>query len=301
MQFYAVVVPYLIREYQRKNRVATPMIRYLKETDDDIEANLTGRTAIITGGSRGLGVEIVKTFLRKGAHVITTSSSRKPDEIARRYAKITEGLPPTQWKLEIWYVDLMSLKSVQAFADRFKRRNDTSLTYFIANAGLMFPPYRRSENGFESQFSINYLGHTLLAFHLLPHLYETAKRTDIQSRMVLVSSCLHHIPTRIRYNDLQAEQVYSPEYSYGLSKVSIIMFSKKLTRLLRTKNDWNRHVKVFTVHPGLVDTDLLNTIDIMKAHPLLANQIALRVSHTFVFRIFSLMLIIILTASQRRS
>lgn len=276
------------------------MIRYLKETDGDIEANLTGRTAIITGGSRGLGVEVVRTFLRKGAHVITTSSSRKPEEVAKRYAKITEGLPPTQWELEIWYVDLMSLKSVQAFADRFKRRNDTSLTYFIANAGQMFPPYRRSENGFESQFSINYLGHAFLAYNLLPNLYATAKKTGVQSRMVLVSSCLHHIPTRIRYNDLQAQQVYSPEYSYGVSKVSIIMFSKKLTRVLRSKDDWGQHVKVFTVHPGLVDTDLLNTIDIMKQYPLLANQIALRVRYHSILKIFLIIIIFPTHRAQRR-
>lgn len=55
------------------------------------------------------------------------------------------------------------------------------------------------------------------------------------------------------------------------------MFIYKLSRTLKLKGDWGRHVKVFTLHPGLVDTDLLNTIEIMKQYPALANQITLRV------------------------
>lgn len=56
------------------------------------------------------------------------------------------------------------------------------------------------------------------------------------------------------------------------------MFTYKLSRVLKTKSDWGRHVKVFSVHPGLVDTDLLNTIEIMRQYPALADRITLRVS-----------------------
>lgn len=221
---------------------------------------------------------MVRTFLRKGAHVITTSSSGTPEVIESRYKKITEGIPKGNWRLEIWKLDLMSMNSVMKFIERFNRQNSTRLNYFIGNAGVMFPPFKLSEDGFESQFSINYLGHVLLSYYLLPHLYSTAKEINEQSRLVLTSSCLHHIPTRIRFNDLQSLQVYSPHYAYGISKLAVLMFVYTLNRELNLKRDWNRYVKTFAIHPGLVDTDLLNTIDIMKRYPLLANQLTFRVS-----------------------
>lgn len=276
LQFYAVVVPYLLREYQRKTSPQQYGIRILKEDDPDIRSNLEGKVAIITGGSRGLGVEVVRTFLRKGAHVITTASTRDPKVIEGRWRNITRGLTPGNWRLDIWHLDLMSMNSVMRFLNRFRRQNDTRLNYFIGNAGVMFPPFRLSEDGFESQMSINYLGHVLMSYHLLPYLYRTAKEQRDQSRLILVSSCLHHIPTRIRYNDLQSLQVYSPHYAYGLSKVAVLMFIYSLNRTLDIKNDWGRYVKVFSVHPGLVDTDLLNTIDIMKQYPQMANQLTFR-------------------------
>lgn len=275
-QFYAVVMPYLIKEYQRKN-VPNSGIRILNEYDSDILPSLEGKVAIITGGSRGLGVEVVRAFLRKGARVITTASSKDPKVAESRIGKITQGIPKGKGKLEIWHLDLMSMNSVMAFVDKFKRQNNTQLNYLIGNAGVMFPKFKLSEDGFESQFSINYLGHVLLSYHLLPHLYQTARQTGDQSRLVLVSSCLHHIPAKIRFNDLQSLQVYSPHYAYGLSKLSIMMFIYKLSRTLKMKSDWGRYVKVFTLHPGLVDTDLLSTIEIMQQYPALANQVTLRV------------------------
>ncbi|OTF81940.1 Short-chain dehydrogenase-like protein, partial [Euroglyphus maynei] len=276
LQFYAVVLPYLLRERQRKVAPYQNNIRILSENDPDIRGNLEDKVAIITGGSRGLGVEVVRSFLRKGAHVITTASSKDPRKIESRYKSITEGIPNGKWSLDIWHLDLMSMNSVIRFLDRFKNQNDTRLNYFIGNAGVMFPPFKLSEDGFESQFSINYLGHVLMSYHLLPYLYRTAKNQRDQSRLVLVSSCLHHIPTRIRFNDLQSLQVYSPHYAYGLSKLSILMFIYSLNRTLSLKHDWYERVKVFSVHPGLVDTDLLNTIDIMKQYPLVANQLTFR-------------------------
>ncbi|KAI7698008.1 Dehydrogenase/reductase SDR family member on chromosome X, partial [Sarcoptes scabiei] len=276
IQFYAVVVPYLIREYQRKNSPASAGIRILSENDPDIANNLFGKVAIITGGSRGLGVEVVRTFLRKGAAVITTTSSKDPGTIESRYKKIVRNLPANRCNLEIWPLDLMSMDSVMEFVNRFKNRNDTRLNYFIGNAGTMFPPYKLSVDGFESQFSINYLGHVLMSFHLMPYLYRTAKSSDTESRLVLTSSCLHHIPSKIRWNDLQSRQVYSPHYAYGVSKVSILMFIYTLNRLLKTKQDWYYHVKLFTLHPGLVDTELLKTIDIMTQFPAISNRLTFR-------------------------
>lgn len=246
---------------------------------------------------------MVRTFLRKGAHVITTASSKDAQVREARIAKIVEGISPGKWKLEIWHLDLMSMNSVVDFVNKFKSRNSTQLNYFLGNAGVMFPKFKLSEDGFESQFSINYAGHLLLSLNLLPYLHQTARQSGEQSRLVLTTSCLHHIPTHIRFNDLQSLAVYSPHYAYGVSKVSILMFIYKLrfdqclhyfyyssityqpfpfartfsSRTLKMKSDWGRYVKVFAVHPGLVDTDLLNTIEIMQQYPEVANRITFRV------------------------
>lgn len=96
-------------------------------------------------------------------------------------------------------LDVGHMKSVNEFAQKVKSRFD-KVDLLINNAGIMFAPYKLSDEGFESHFATNYLGHFLLQHLLLP-LLKAAGKENKRSRIVNISSCAHLLG-RINYNDI---------------------------------------------------------------------------------------------------
>jgi NAD(P)-dependent dehydrogenase (short-subunit alcohol dehydrogenase family) len=275
LSIYAVITPFLIKEVSRKYNSSSGM-RKLDENDVDLPESLEGKVCVITGGSRGIGAEVVKTLLKKGCHVITGSSAKNQTEIEKRYRAIIEEVSEVKGKLEIWNLDLMSMSSVIQFVERFKNSN-LSLNYLIANAGIMLQDYKETKDGFESHYQINYLSHCLLIFHLLPNLVETARQANSsESRIVLVSSCAH-FAANIRFHDLQLKYLYSRYFAYSQSKLAQVMFTYKLSRWLNSKSDWGQLVKVHALHPGMCNTDLFDVIEFVRDYPQLAEMSTFRV------------------------
>jgi NAD(P)-dependent dehydrogenase (short-subunit alcohol dehydrogenase family) len=262
VQNYSLMVPYVMKEMDRKYNPLTSM-RKLNENDDDLPKSLTGKVCIITGGTRGIGAEVVKAFLRKDCHVITGSSAKSNEEIDKRYKELMEDIPEGKGKLEIWNLDLKSMSSVMKFVEKFKS-SKLGLNYLIANAGIMLVNQNLTEDGFESHFEVNYLSHCLLVYHLLPNLVESGRQfNSSESRIVMVSSAAH-LAASLRFDDLQLQKLYSPYFAYGQSKLALIMFTYKLSRWLDQKSDWGRMVKVHTLHPGVCKTDIISHIGVYK-------------------------------------
>lgn len=69
-------------------------------------------------------------------------------------------------------------------------------------AGIMFGSYEETEDGFESQFSVNYLGHFLLTHLLLPAMKEASSKFNINPRIVNVTSVAHEVSPKINFNDV---------------------------------------------------------------------------------------------------
>lgn len=69
-------------------------------------------------------------------------------------------------------------------------------------AGIMFVPYEITEDNFESQFAVNYLGHFLLTQLLLPKLEEASKFFETNPRVVNVTSCAHEVAQEINFDDI---------------------------------------------------------------------------------------------------
>ena len=112
----------------------------------------------------------------------------------------------------------------------------------------MFGGRKLTEDGFESQLSTNYLGHFLLTHLLLPHLDSS------QGRVVNVSSCASYLGSWLDYTDWTSlAKFYSPEQAYGNSKAAQILFTRQLTKLLEQTNS---NVRCYSIHPGIVFTDL---------------------------------------------
>ena len=150
-----------------------------QSTTNDVlgEIDLAGRTALVTGGYSGLGLETTRALAHAGAQVIVP---------ARRRAAAQEtlnDLPNT----EVHELDLAQLESVRAFSARFLGAGRT-LDIVIANAGIMACPETRVGPGWEAQFAVNHLGH----YALVNLLWPAHRRRRRTRRRRLIRSSSHH-------------------------------------------------------------------------------------------------------------
>ncbi|XP_074515758.1 polyprenol dehydrogenase isoform X1 [Sebastes fasciatus] len=205
-----------------------------------------GKVAIVTGGGRGIGYEVVRHMARLGAHVII--GGRDEQEGLEAVRRICEEYKEA--KVEFTKLDLASLQSVRQFVRSFKER-DLPLNILVNNAGVMLVPEGRTEDGFEQHFGVNYLGHFLLTWLLLDTLKESGKCGHF-SRLVNVSSSAHRIG-EIRLNDLNSCQSYSAHAAYCHSKLAQLLFSSHLHQELQRGGF---PLSSCAVDPGMVDTSL---------------------------------------------
>jgi len=203
-----------------------------------------GRLVVITGATNGLGYETALALAGAGAEVVLTGRNAAKGEAA--LAKIRVAHP----RATIRYadLDLASLASVKAFADRFSGEHG-ALDLLVNNAGVMTPPARHATaDGFELQFGTNYLGHFALTARLLPLL-----RQGRQTRVVNVSSGAHRLRAAIHFDDLQWQRRYKPWQAYAQSKLAMLMFAFELQRRSDTLG-WG--LMSNAAHPGYARTGL---------------------------------------------
>ena len=206
-------------------------------THDVIEGiELTGKTAIVTGGYAGIGLETVKTFAAAGAKVIV------PARDTQKAAANLKGIR----NVTIEKMDLMNPESITWFAEKFLASNNT-LDILVNNAGIMWVPLLRDMRGYESQLSTNHLGHFQLTAKLWP-----ALKNAQGARVVTVSSYGHHMAP-FHFDDPNfLHREYETLQGYGQSKTANNLFTTELDHR-------GKHVGVraFSVHPGAVNgTDL---------------------------------------------
>jgi len=198
--------------------------------------------AIVTGANAGLGFETAKALAAKNFKVIMACRDMEKAKDARQ--RILNRHEKA--KLEIQELDLASLESIRAFSSKFKY---DKLDLLINNAGVMMPPFQKTEDGFELQLGVNYLGHFLLTGLFLEKLNYAAG-----SRIVTLSSIAHR-NAQIDFEDLQSERSYSKYKAYGQSKLACLLFSLELERRLKAYS--YNHVSSFAAHPGISTTELM--------------------------------------------
>ncbi|MEU9793646.1 SDR family NAD(P)-dependent oxidoreductase [Streptomyces sparsogenes] len=204
-------------------------------TADDVLGgiDLTGRTALVTGGYSGLGLETTRALARAGARVVVPA--RRPDTARAALSGVTGT--------EVWELELADPESVRAFADRFL---DTgrALHILIAGAGVMACPQTRVGPGWEAHFGINHLGHFALVNRLRPALAPGG------ARVVSVASSGHFL-SDIRWDDLHFRAGYDRWLAYAQSKTANALFARHLDTL-----GADRGVHAFALHPGSILTPL---------------------------------------------
>jgi NAD(P)-dependent dehydrogenase (short-subunit alcohol dehydrogenase family) len=206
-----------------------------ESTTDEVLAgvDLTGRRALVTGVSAGLGVETARALAAHGAQVV--GAARDLDKARRATAGI-EGL-------ELIELDLASLASVRAASAALVEAG-RPFDLVIANAGVMACPQGQTVDGFETQFGTNHLGHFLLVNRIAALLGEG-------SRVVSLASSGHRFAD-VDLDDPNFERTpYDPMVAYGRSKTANILFAVEFDRRHRA-----RGVRAAAVHPGGIQTEL---------------------------------------------
>lgn len=201
-------------------------------TNDVISGiNLTGKTAIVTGGYSGLGKETVRTLRLAGAEVIVPTRDYERAEAA---LKDIDGI-----KIEL--MDLLDPSSIDAFADKFLA-SDRPLHILVNCAAIMACPLYRDSRGYEFQLATNHLWHFQLTTRLLP-----ALRKANGSRVVSVSSWGHHFSPFVFDDPNFENRDYTPWEGYGQSKTANVLFTVELDK--RFKKDG---IRAFSLHPGSI-------------------------------------------------
>jgi NAD(P)-dependent dehydrogenase (short-subunit alcohol dehydrogenase family) len=204
--------------------------------------DLSGKLAVVTGATGGLGLETALGLAGAGAEVIL--AGRDNTKGRRAEALIRERHRTAKVRFEL--IDLASLKSVLEFARRMLVA-DVPIDILVNNAGVMAMRNREStDDGFERQFGTNYLSHFALTARLLP-LLKAAK-----ARVVQLSSVAHRTG-KIALDDLNHAQAYKPFAVYRQSKLAMLMFAAELDRRSQSKG-WG--LTSVASHPGLARTDL---------------------------------------------
>lgn len=151
-------------------------------------------------------------------------------------------------------LDLASFKSIEAFV-KDVYETEERLDILINNAGVLANSYRKTEDGFELHFGINFLGHFLLTNLLLDLLKKSSP-----SRIIHVSSIGHRYGN-IHWDDLNMERCFNGVDAYSQSKLMNILFSLELSKRLEGTG-----VTSNSLHPGAVNTDIFRESDGCCSH-----------------------------------
>lgn len=211
-------------------------------TADDVP-DCTGKRVVVTGANSGLGFEATRLLAREGARVVMACRRVEAGETARE--EIREGIheEAPDASLVVRELDLADLDSVRSFAADVSSEFDR-VDVLCNNAGVMAIPRCETEDGFETQFGVNHLGH----FALTGLLFD-ALRAAPEPRVVTHSSGVH-ARGRIDFEDLHGEADYDPWDAYAQSKLANLLFAYELDRR------YGDSVTSVGCHPGWAATNL---------------------------------------------
>jgi NAD(P)-dependent dehydrogenase (short-subunit alcohol dehydrogenase family) len=205
--------------------------------------DLSGRRAVVTGASSGIGVETARALASTGAEVTLAVRDVAAGERTAKDIAASTG----STAVRVAELDLTDPASVAAFTSGW----DGPLHVLVANAGVMANPEQYTERGWEWQFATNHIGHFLLATGL-----HSALAADGSARVVVVSSSGHQL-SPVVFDDVNfAFRRYDPWLAYGQSKTANVLFAVEATRR------WARDgITANAVMPGGIFTNLQRHTD----------------------------------------
>ncbi|KAM0248022.1 hypothetical protein ACHAQJ_009627 [Trichoderma viride] len=209
------------------------------------EGSLEGKVVLVTGVSSGIGVPTAIAMVATGATVFC--AGRNIDQM-----RSALGLTADSPKAHFLELDLCSLVSVRDCARKLLCQTGGTLNILINNAGGVLADYQKTVDGFESQFSSNFLAPFYL-FSLVRDALLTSATPESPSRVVNVAS-IGHRNGRVNFDNLNLEGEYDATRAYGQAKTASIYMASEIDRRFGRRN-----LHAWSVHPGgILESNFLN-------------------------------------------
>lgn len=202
---------------------------------------MAGKTVIITGANGGIGKQTALDLAQRGARIVL--AGRDSEKSVAACEELAAAVPEALFEMRV--LDLGSFASIHRFAEKAVQELER-IDVLLNNAGTMPNQLELTEQGFEAQIGVNYLGHYLLTRLLLPKL-----RAGAKARIVHVSSMLH-ARGEIDFDNFKGEKGYKAFDAYYQSKLANLIFSNELARRLE-----GTAVSSNALHPGGIRTDIM--------------------------------------------
>jgi NAD(P)-dependent dehydrogenase (short-subunit alcohol dehydrogenase family) len=225
----------------------TQVLGATSTTDDVLSGtDLHGKRVLVTGVSAGIGVETARALAAHGAQIV--GAARDLEKAEGASSQVRKAAAANGGSFALVALDLASLESVRACADELLARGDV-FDVVIANAGVMATPFGHTQDGFETQFGTNHLGHFVLVNRIAPLIRSGG-------RLINLASAGHRF-SNVDLNDPNFQRTaYDPFVAYGRSKTANILFAVAFDRRHR-----GRGVRAAAVHPGVIQTELGRHMD----------------------------------------
>lgn len=229
----------------------------------DAVPDLSGKVAVVTGGSEGIGYGCTHTLLKKNVKKLFILS--KSDDIAADAINaIKQEMGEETGNRVVWMkCDLSDWEETGRTAFKIADQTDR-IDILINNAARGIMTYQLAKNGVDLHMASNHFGHVILTSHLLPILKETAKKDKV--RIVCTSSNLHEqTPSDTQFASIdELNTDLGPQPQYGRSKLAALLYAKYLSRHLTSQHP---NILANAIHPGIVETRQ-STEHIHEAFPL---------------------------------
>ncbi|KAI8582039.1 hypothetical protein K450DRAFT_278430, partial [Umbelopsis ramanniana AG] len=206
----------------------------------------TKRLAVITGGDTGIGCELAKALMESGMDVIITGRSERP--LQHAVQRIKAAVAANEDQISGLKLELSNFEEVREFVKKLKKLLDgRQINVFVNNAGVMNPPFKRTEDDLELQSQVNAFSTLLLTLSILPLL---SKR---DSRVVTTSSSVLYALNHINISKFRASYGWDGLAAYAQSKLTLALLTKHLAELV---HEVNPTISINSCHPGTVRTSL---------------------------------------------
>ncbi|KAI1411225.1 oxidoreductase [Hypoxylon sp. FL1857] len=241
------------KEYRGLLRTMPTMSGFVNFNPEKDIPSLRDRVIFVTGGTAGLGRASVEALAKhEPAHIYFTGRNEQAGESL--IAEVKKTNPSVG--LTFLKMDMASLSAVKKACAQFSHER---LDLLMCNAGIMDKPPALSEEGYEIHFAVNHLAHAMIIQQLLPVMLRTAELPNADVRLIILTSVgwQFHPKNGIAFDTLQTKQegltILGFQQRYGQSKLANVLYAAEFARRYPS-------IKAVSAHPGVVATDLVNTL-----------------------------------------
>ncbi|MCJ1234067.1 hypothetical protein MMC14_002025 [Varicellaria rhodocarpa] len=227
--------------------------------------DLSGKVAVVTGGSEGVGYGCTHTLLSHNIKKLFILSVSK-DVIDGALKSIAEEMGQEAASKVTWLeCDLSDWKKVKQVADKIASASPDRIDILINNAARGIMTYQLTDYGVDRHMAVNHMGHTIVTSHLLPIFKKTASSGNIVRIVNLASNAHQATPSDTKFESLEElNRDTGPNGQYGRSKLAAILYSRYLAKHLTSAHP---NILINATHPGFVDTKM-SSVDIHEPYPL---------------------------------